>query len=199
VIADWTSRQSCHRHIVERTRRAGPPVHRMRAGDGPPLAFAHPETFPVHLLLAASPLSPLHRFHFSPVRVTDHGSLSPGSHLRPADDGRLQRPLRCVEVRHREARAGDGIGMAGVRRQIAVRGDCGGDRPAAAVVGLGVRLVAPDKRVRTTLPCVHGAPGGRISERASRKNLGRRLQEPSEPSGEAPHCGKIDAAGPSRR
>src|SRR5262249_27072238 len=60
-----------------------------------------------------------------------------------------------------------------------VRGDFGADRPAAAGMCLGVRFAARDKTVRTSFPCVRGAPGGRISGAERRRSVlcaGRRLR-----------------------
>src|SRR5262249_46137590 len=68
--------------------------------------------------------------------------------------------------------AGRGRGAA-----EAVRGDSDPDRTAAAGVCHGVTFVAPDKRVRTSSPCVHGALGWPIS--ANEKGRIRGLYKPS--------------------
>jgi hypothetical protein len=75
VIAYWTSRESCHRLIVERTRHTWMRVHRMQAGERPPSPTSIRRRSPFALSFRQAPYHPPHQFHFPPVRLTDHAPL----------------------------------------------------------------------------------------------------------------------------
>jgi hypothetical protein len=113
----------------------------------------------------------------APVRP----GLQPG-HL-PAAAGTAQAD-QGLDADDAAGEAGQDRGQAGQPLQVrplsagggggappAVCGDFGADRSAAAGVRLGVRFAARDKTVRTSFPCVRGAPLGRISGDESRRSV----------------------------